>query len=202
MMETISGSLDEKVLVPRLRQRDELAFEEMVRAQMPRMLRVARRLLRSEEEARDAVQDAFVAAFRSIEAFEATSRLSTWLHRILVNACLMKLRAQRRRPEEDIENHLPRFLEDGHPAEPAAGWSESAQTMLERCELRGLVRRSIDELPEIYRAVLILRDLEELTTDEVAAILGTTANAVKIRLHRARQALRSILDPHLRAVLH
>jgi RNA polymerase sigma-70 factor, ECF subfamily len=169
---------------------------------MPRLLRVARRLLRSEEDARDAVQDAFVAAFRSIDAFEATSRLSTWLHRILVNACLMKLRAQRRRPEEDIELYLPRFLSDGHQAEPAAEWAESAQTRLERSELCGLVRRSIDELPEIYRAVLILRDLEELTTDEVATMLGTTANAVKIRLHRARQALRSLLDPHLRAVLH
>lgn len=191
-------SLEGDSLVPRLQRGEDAAFEELVRTHAARLLRVARRLLASEEDARDAVQDAFVAAFKSIGTFESAASLSTWLHRIVLNAALMKLRTRRRKPEEDIEQHLPRFLADGHQVEPSAAWSEPADTRLERTELCQLVRRSIDELPDTYRSVLLLRDIEELSTEEVATMLGTTANAVKIRLHRARQALRALLDPHLR----
>jgi RNA polymerase sigma-70 factor (ECF subfamily) len=173
--------------VPRLQRGDNDAFEELVGRYGARLLRVARRFLSSEEDARDAVQDTFAAAFRSIGTFGSTAQLSTWLHRIVVNACLMKLRTRRRKPEEDLE----------HQAESSVAWSESAETVLQRNELRLLVRRSIDELPHSYREVLLLRDIEEVPTSEAASILGTTANAVKIRLHRARQALRAILDPHM-----
>jgi len=179
--------------VARLQAGDSGAFEALVRRESGPLLRVARRFLRSEEDARDALQDAFVAAFKSIGRFASNSRLSTWLHRILINACLMRLRAQRRHPEEDIEAYLPRFLEDGHQVEPSLPWTEPDDFML-----RDLVRSSIDRLPEQYRIVLLLRDIEEMTTEEVAAALGITANAVKIRLHRARQALRTLLDPHMR----
>ncbi len=164
-----------------------------------RLLRAARRVLDSEEDARDALQDAFVAAFRSLRDFEASARLSTWLHRIVINASLMKLRRRRRKPEEEIELYLPRFVEDGHQVEPSVAWPEAADAMLEREELRSLVRATIERLPESYRVVLVLRDLEELSTEETAAMLGASPNAVKIRLHRARQALRGLLDPHLRA---
>ena len=176
------------------------SFESLVRTHTPVLLRVARRFMRSEDDARDALQDAFVSAFRSLSSFAANAQLSTWLHRIVINACLMKLRKQRRHPEEDIETYLPKFLEDGHQVEPSVAWSESAETMLQRTELCGLVRRCIDELPETYRTVLLLRDIEELSTEEVAEILGVTPNAVKIRLHRGRQALRTLLDPHMRNV--
>jgi len=192
-----AARVDDGNFVPRLQRGDDEAFEELVRRYGARLLRVARRFLSSEEDARDAVQDAFAAAFRSIGTFGSTAQLSTWLHRIVVNACLMKLRTRRRKPEEDLERHLPRFLEDGHQAESSVAWSESAETVLQRNELRLLVRRSIDELPHSYREVLLLRDIEEVPTSEAASILGTTANAVKIRLHRARQALRAILDPHM-----
>ncbi|HEV2720349.1 MAG TPA: sigma-70 family RNA polymerase sigma factor [Thermoanaerobaculia bacterium] len=189
---------EDALLLPRLRNGDAHAFEELVRHYTGRLLRVARRLLKSEEDARDAVQDTFVSAFRAIRDFESTARLSTWLHRIVVNACLMKLRAQRRKPEEDIERYLPQFLEDGHQVEPSVAWRESAETVLERAETRDLVRAAIEKLPETYRTVLLLRDIEELSTDEVASMLGATPNAVKIRLHRGRQALRALLDPHMR----
>lgn len=189
---------DDGSLVLRLQRGEDAAFEELVRAQGGRLLRVARRMLSSEEDARDAVQDAFVGAFKSIGTFESASMLSTWLHRIVVNACLMRLRTKRRKPEEDIEQYLPRFLADGHQVEPSVRWSESAETALERSELRLLVRKAIKELPDTYRSVLLMRDIEELSTEEVASMLGTTANAVNIRLHRARQALRALLDPHLR----
>ncbi len=175
-------------------------FESIVRTHSPMLLRVARRFMRSEEDARDALQDAFVSAFRSLGNFAKNAQLSTWLHRIVVNACLMKLRTQRRHPEEDIEQYLPRFLEDGHQVEPSVTWSESAETVLQRTELCGLVRRCIEQLPDTYRVVLLLRDIEEMSTEEVAEILGVTPNAVKIRLHRGRQALRTLLDPHMRNV--
>jgi RNA polymerase sigma-70 factor (ECF subfamily) len=176
------------------------AFESVVRTHTPMLLRVARRFMHSEEDARDALQDAFVSAYRSLNNFAANAQLSTWLHRIVINACLMKLRTQRRHPEEDIDQYLPRFLEDGHQVVSSEPWCESAETVLQRMELCALVRECIAQLPETYRVVLLLRDIEEVSTEEAAEVLGVTPNAVKIRLHRARQALRTLLDPHMRNV--
>ncbi len=187
-------------LVARLQAGDDSAFEKLVRTYMPRLLRIARRFLSSEEDARDAVQDAFVSVFKSIKNFEKNAQLSTWLHRIIINSSLMKLRSRRRRPEQEIETLLPRFQEDGHQVEPSTPWTESAQTVLERAELRDAVRKSIDQLPENYREILLLRDIEELTADETAEALGISKNVVKVRLHRARQALRTLLDPSMRTV--
>lgn len=192
---------NDDALIARLKAHDSSAFETLVRNYSARLLRVARRFLRSEEDARDAVQEAFVSVFKSIRNFEAQSQLSTWLHRIIVNACLMRLRAQRRRPEEeDIEQYLPQFLEDGHQVQSSSPWPEAADSVLERTERCNLVRACIEQLPDSYRIVLLLRDIEEMSTEETAKLLDITENAVKIRLHRARQALRTLLDPHMRAV--
>jgi RNA polymerase sigma-70 factor (ECF subfamily) len=187
---------DERALLRRLQAGEDAAYEEFVRVQTPRMLSVARRFLRNEEDARDAVQDAFISAFRAIGNFEGGSRISTWLHRIVVNASLMKLRSKRRRPEESIEELLPRWQEDGHAARPAAAWA--AEKLVEQDEVRKLVQAGIERLPETYREVLLLRDIEELDTQEAAEMLGISTNAVKTRLHRARQALREVIDPALR----
>ncbi|MGH7820482.1 MAG: sigma-70 family RNA polymerase sigma factor [Candidatus Binatia bacterium] len=184
---------DERTLVLDLAAGNAESYEQLVRQYGGRMLAVARRLLRDEESARDAVQDAFLSAFRSIGGFREGARLSTWLHRIVVNAALMKLRARGRRPEEPIEDLLPKFLDDGHRAGTDAGWLESAETLIDRRQTRRLVRECIDRLPDTYRAVLLLRDIEELDSEEVAGVLGITPNAVKVRLHRARQALRELL---------
>ncbi|HTD53470.1 MAG TPA: sigma-70 family RNA polymerase sigma factor, partial [Thermoanaerobaculia bacterium] len=108
------GSDPEASLLGALRRGEEKAFEGMVRSFGPRLLSVARRFLRDEEDARDAVQEGFLSAYRSIGTFEGGSQISTWLHRIVVNACLMRLRTRKRRPEESIEELLPRFAEDGH----------------------------------------------------------------------------------------
>jgi RNA polymerase sigma-70 factor (ECF subfamily) len=186
------------VLIAGLQSGDSGAFEKLLREYGPRLLRLARRFLANEEDARDAVQDAMVAVYRSIGKFESSSTLSTWLHRIVVNTALMKLRSRRRRPEEDIEQYLPQFLEDGHQREPSTPWTESADNVIEREELRASVREAIEKLPDAYRIVLHLRDIEELSTAETAEILGTTKNIVKIRLHRARQALRTLLDTSMR----
>jgi RNA polymerase sigma-70 factor (ECF subfamily) len=186
-------------LVARLRAGDDHAYAELVRTLGPRLLAVCRRLLRDEDDARDALQDAFVQAFRALGGFHGEALLSTWLHRIAVNSCLMRLRRRRSRPEESLEPLLPRFLDDGHQVRPSAAWEDSPDRRVEQGELRRLVRAAIDRLPETYRTVLLLRDLEELDTATVAQLLGVTENAVKIRLHRARQALRGLLDPALRS---
>ncbi len=188
----------EKVLLERLRDGDEAAYEQLVREQGGRMLAVARRMLRSQDEAEDAVQEAFISAFRAIDGFEGASRLSTWLHRIVVNAALMRLRARARRPETSIEDLLPDFLENGHHEVMPAAWARSPLELLESEATRERVRELIDQLPEAYRTVLILRDIEELDTRETAELLGITPNAAKIRLHRARLALRGLLDPQMR----
>lgn len=164
------------------------------------MLSVARRMLGNEEDARDVVQEAFVSAFRALPRFNGDAQLGTWLHRIVVNTALMRLRTRRRRPEEPIDSLLPAFKEDGHHQEEFQSWVEPADQIIHRSEQKALVRRCIDQLPESYRTVLLLRDIEDLSTLEVAEQLGVTPNTVKIRLHRARQALRTLLDPHFRGM--
>jgi RNA polymerase sigma-70 factor (ECF subfamily) len=192
-----AGDAAERSFVERLRRGDEAAFEELVRSRGGALLAVARRFLRNEEDARDAVQEAFVQAFRGIRSFEEQAKLSTWLRRILVNACLMRLRTRRRKPEEPLdEDLLPAFRADGHRIGVTPAW-EDAEERIEREETRRRVRAAIDRLPETARTVLLLRDIEERSTEEAAGLLGITENAVKIRLHRARQALRTLLDREL-----
>ena len=186
--------LQEAAFVVRLRRGDEDACAELVRTHSGRMLSVARRMLRNEEDAKDAVQQAFLSAFRALATFNGQSQLSTWLHRIVVNASLMRLRTRSRRPEESIEELLPRFLDDGHHTETWSDLGSNVDELLERKETRARVREAIDRLPESYRTVLILRDIEEVDTARAAELLGVTANAVKIKLHRARQALARLLE--------
>src|SRR4051812_4142521 len=190
-MDTLSATadgpaLDEAQLLQRLRAHEPAAFEEVVRRYSPRMLTVARRLVGNEEDARDAVQDAFLSAFRNLDHFAGHSRLATWLHRIVLNAGLMKLRRRQRKPEQQIGALLPSFADDGHHAEPVAPWQESSAQLLQRKETRDVVREAIDRLPENYRTALLLRDIEGLDTHEAAQMLGITEPVLKTRLHRAR----------------
>ena len=187
------GAIDESALLARLRAGDEQAFEILVRTFGGRLLAVARRFVRNDEDAQDIVQSAYLSAFRSLDQFEGACQLSTWLHRIVVNTALMKLRSRRRRPEQSIEELLPAFLEDGHHVEQFSDWSAPADQLLEMKQTRTTVRACIEQLPDNYRSVLMLRDIDELSTQETAATLGMTPTAVKVRLHRARQALSTLL---------
>jgi len=190
---------EETAQLERIRRGDRAAGEWVVRRFGGRLLAVARRLLGDENDARDALQDAFLCAFRALPSFEGNARLSTWLHRIVVNSALMKLRSRKRSPmaAESLDDLLPEFEDDGHRRGVGPAWSAPVEAMLEREETRQTVRRSIDRLPADYRTVLVLRDIEELDTDETASVLGITRGAVKTRLHRARMALRELLDPEL-----
>lgn len=189
----------ERDLVRRLRTGDEEAFETMVKEYSGRMLTVARRFLRVEQDARDAVQEALLSAYRAIGEFAGEARLSTWLHRIVVNASLMQLRKRKRRNEESIEDLLPRFDETGDWVSEDRYGINLHDFALERRDTCEMVRRCIDRLPENYRNVLIMRDIQDRDTQEVADMLGAHPNNVKVRLHRAHQALRTLILNELAA---
>jgi RNA polymerase sigma-70 factor (ECF subfamily) len=189
----------EQALLARLRVGEEAAFETLVRDHGGRMMAVIQRILPNLEDARDALQEAFLAAFRAIKGFGERAQLGTWLHRIAVNAALMKVSALKRRREVDAEQLLPKFTETGgHFLEPPAPWSHSPEAHAQREDLARIVHEAIAVLPENHRQALILRDIEGLSNEEVAREMGVGANAAKIRVHRARMALRALLDPQLR----
>jgi len=187
---------DRTSFVARLLDKDPAACEELVRQFGGKMLTIAHRYLRCDDDCADAVQEAFVSVFQAIGTFAGQSKLDTWLHRILVNVCLMKLRNRSRRPTCSIEDLLPAFDESGHYAQTIRGWSQGPDERLLRDETRALVRGCIDMLPDDYRTVLLLRDIEQLSTAETAKMLSDAPNTIKTRLHRARQALRTLLEPH------
>ncbi|MDX1962940.1 MAG: sigma-70 family RNA polymerase sigma factor [Pirellulales bacterium] len=180
----------------RLRRQEATAYGELVRDYGPKLLAVIGRYIHCESTAQDVLQEAFISAFRGLANFQAESTLGTWLHRIAVNAALMKLRGQKRHPETAIGDLLPQYLPDGHRLHPGPAWNASSLDGLVTVEMRQLVRRAVDQLPESYRTVILLRDLEERSTAETADLLMISEGVVKTRLHRARQALREILDRH------
>jgi RNA polymerase sigma-70 factor (ECF subfamily) len=183
----------EAALVERLKAGDDEAFEQLVRLHGPAMTAVIRRYLPSESDANDALQEAFLSAFKAIEHFQGAAGLGTWLHRIAVNAALMKLRTRRRKPETSIDDLLPKFLEDGHREVAASTRTLAPDRIAENEETRHAVREAIRKLPESFRTVLLLRDIEERSTEETAELLGLSVANVKTRLHRARQALAELL---------
>ena len=193
-----SAKAGDAELIARIRAGDENASETLVRENIGAMLAVARRFLRCEAESADAVQEAFILAFRALDSFEGNSALSSWLHRIVINRCLRRLQGRNRRRTVSLNDLLPGFDEHGRHGRPASPRVSAAEHQLIRSETRAQVRACIERLPASYRTVLVLRDIEELDTDQTAARLGCTPAAVKTRLHRARQALRSLLEPVLR----
>jgi RNA polymerase sigma-70 factor (ECF subfamily) len=184
-------------LVLRLKRRDATAFAELVNAYGPRLMTVARRILQCEQESCDAVQDAFLSAFQSFDSFRGDAALGTWLHRIVANACLMRLRSRRRWLVLDVERLSPRFDLQRRQSRWHAQSRQAAPDHLCDDEMRRQVRACIDRLPANYREILILRDLEELDTSETAELLGVSESLVKTRLHRGRLALRNLLAPLL-----
>ncbi len=188
------GPSHERQLFAQIRAGEEDAFELVVQRYGGRMLATARRFLNNECDAQDAVQEAFASALRGLDKFNGDALLSTWLHRIVVNAALVQLRSKRRRGEQPIETLLPRFDQDGEWIDEQITSTNSAETVLESRDSREMVRRCIERLPEKYRSVLVLRDIEELDTEEAAQSLSLTANTVKVRLHRARQALKTLIE--------
>lgn len=199
-----AGSMDprERSIIEGMRAGDDRAFERLVRDNIGPLHAVALRLLQNQADADDAVQEAFLSAYRNFSSFRGDARLATWLHRIVVNAALNRLRRRKRQPDHgaviiDVSDLLPRYGEDGRPEELHQQWVRPADELAARAETREQVRQMIDKLPENYRTVLILRDIEELSTTETGELLQLNPGTVKVRLHRARQALRNLFEREL-----
>lgn len=176
------------------------AFDEIVRTHGPRMLSVIKRYVVQEADAYDALQDAFIAAFRKADQFRGSSSLGTWLHTVACRAALMKLRSQKRlRDIGDIDRLLPVYESDGHRSSISNSWPTDPHDVVANRETCEIVRQSIAELPEMYRVVLMLRDIDGLSTEEAAECMGVNQGAIKTRLNRARHALRLILAKRLPA---
>jgi len=172
--------------------------EEMVRANIGWMLALAERLLGDRALAEDVVQESFLRAFKGLANFEGRSTLQSWLHRITVNSALSKLRQRKRLAEQPIDEHLPEFDRNDCRIEPPWTRLASVDEIMESDDTRRRVLETIQKLPDNYRVVLQLRDLDDYDTAEVAGLLGISETNVKVRLHRARAALKKLLEPILR----
>lgn len=181
-----------------LRSNDAETYRRVVNSLIGPLLRTARRYL-PEQDACDAVQEAFIKMNLSINTFRGASSLHTWVQRILINICLSQLRKKPEKSEISIDEFLPDYLDDGHVENPSAPWSEHAvdsfKTADNREKICGLVDEYLQKLPVIYRTVIMLRDIEGLSGQETADQLDISLSAMKVRLHRARQALKKQLDP-------
>ena len=170
-------------------------FEELVRDNIGWMLGLAGRILDDDDLAKDAVQLAFSKIHLKVDQFEGRSQPKTWMHRIVVNEALMILRKKKRANEQSIDHLLPIFDTRRHRVPDSPITEKTSESVLNTKQTVTLVRQSISELPDSYRVVLQLRDLEEMTTAEVSSLLEITEANVKVRLHRARTALRRLLEP-------
>lgn len=195
--ESGSGVAAERELVERLRSGDQVAFESLVRTHAPRLFAVARRVSRSQSDAEDAVQETFLAAFRSIDRFDGRSTLGTWLHRIVVNAALARARRAVARRESPIEDLLPRFEAGRHECSPRP-WRIVASEAGIDSDTREALLAALAALPDDFRTAVVLKDVEGMESAEIAAALGISDALVRQRVHRGRQALIGLLTPALR----
>jgi RNA polymerase sigma-70 factor, ECF subfamily len=191
------ADLSDLALFDRLRAGDPAALEPLMERFASRVYRVANGICASSADAEEVVQDVFVTLFRKAASFEGRAALGTWLYRIAVNSSLNRRRGKRAKLEEPLEDLLPTYLEDGHRSGDRsfllADWSAMPDEALLSKEGRDVIRAAVERLPEHYRAVLMLRDVEELSSEEVAEVLGESVASVKSRLHRARMALRELV---------
>ncbi|HKW35575.1 MAG TPA: sigma-70 family RNA polymerase sigma factor [Candidatus Acidoferrum sp.] len=184
---------DDAILVDRVRAGDRRAFESLVRRHERRVFRVALAVLGNTEDAEDAMQDTFVKAFRHLEQFRKESRFSTWLTRIAVNEAIQKRRKQRNYVSlEESETGEGHFTPKRY--EP---WKNNPEALYGKQEIQRLVEGAIKALPEIYREAFVLRDVEELSGEEAADVLGISVAALKSRLLRARLLVREMLAEKL-----
>lgn len=186
-------------LVQRIARRDHAAFEALMRRHNSQLFRVARTILKDDGEAEDAVQEAYIDAYRHAGTFKGGAQVRTWLTRIVINQALMRLRKQRR------ERVVVPFTGDaGHrEVDVADERTESALSAVSRAELRRLLERRIDELPLSFRTVFVMREVDELSIPEIAECLSIPESTVRTRLFRARALLRESLAREIdAATLH
>jgi RNA polymerase sigma-70 factor (ECF subfamily) len=186
----------DEALAARAATGDAPAFEALVSRYQSRVFRLACRLTGNESEAPDVLQETFLQAYRHLSSFRCEARFGTWLYRIATNAALMHRRAKARRPAESLDAFLPTFDEAGtHCATPdELVVTSRVEELIDRKVLADKARAAVDQLPDACRAAFVLHDLEDLTTGEVADVLGIEPAAVRQRVHRARLMLRGYLN--------
>lgn len=197
VMARVGESLSDQALVAQALTGEESAFEGLVGRYQGKVYRLALSLTKRPEDAEEVLQDVFLSVYRKLSSFEGRSAFSTWIYRITVNAALMKLRGKGRE-EESLEAYLPQFTEDGRHARMVLDFTQGPEEALLRKEREQIIRAAIDALPPDYKVVLVLRDLEGLSNEAVAEVVGASILAVKARLHRARLVLRGKLDQHVK----
>lgn len=193
--------LDDKALVALALEREEAAFRLIMQRHNRQLYRVARGVLGNDTDAEDVVQETYVRAFTHLDGFRGEARLSTWLTRIALNEALGRVRD--RRPTTDLR-HLDAIDEQGEARViflPSARQDSNPEASAARAEARRLLERAVDQLPGPFRAVFVMRDVEELSVEETASQLGLRPETVKTRLHRARRQLRQSLHETLAATL-
>jgi RNA polymerase sigma-70 factor (ECF subfamily) len=190
---TSAVSVSDAELVPRIARADHAAFETLMRRHNGKLFRVARAILKEDGEAEDALQDAYLEAYRHIGDFRGDAQVGTWLTRIVVNQALMRLR-KRKRDHVVVPFGDPN--DEGHgnaEADVPDEKGESPTSATLRAEIRHIIERRIDELPDAFRTVFVMRDVEDMTVHETAECLSIPAATVRTRLFRARALLREAL---------
>ncbi len=193
--------IDEKELVRRAREGDNEAFEFIMSRYQERIMRILMPILKNTMDVEEVTQDVFMTIFGKIEQFRHVSSLGTWIHRIAINAALMRRRRQKR-VELGLDEALPAFEERGYADADAKDWSETLDDPVLRQEGRAVISRAVDQLNDKYKAVFVLREMESFSTSETAAALGLSTAAVKTRLHRARLFLRDALTSYFTESQH
>lgn len=193
-----AAQLSDEILVERARTKDEGAFEELVNRYEDKLYRLAMRFVRNETDAQEILQDAFLSAWRNLPTFEGRAQFGSWMYRVTVNAALMLLRSRNRHPEIGVDDVEPTALNDavtenGQMMRSNTDWSQRPDDQLQSDELRRHIQAAVDTLPEGLRTVFLLRDVEELSTEDTAELLSLSVPAVKTRLHRARLSLREAI---------
>jgi RNA polymerase sigma-70 factor (ECF subfamily) len=174
----------------------ELTPERVFRDYAPRIYHLARRMLGNDADAEDVTQDVLLQVVRKLDTFRGESAFPTWLHRVTVNAALAHRRKRASQDDGRVHDPLEHFDADGLHAGPVKRWSvRPDQPVLDR-EQRQVIDKAILQLPEMYRDVFVLADVEQLPNAEIAEMLGIGLAAVKSRLHRARLMMRDLLAPH------
>ncbi len=190
-MTTDYATVPDDELVRRAQAQDNRAFDELVRRYRDKVYRLCFKILRHEEDAAEALQDAFLSAYRGLKNFKAESTFSTWLYRVATNASLMKYRKRR---DGHVSLEQSQSNDEDTESLQIPDWSSQPLKELLDAETREVMEEGIQRLPEELRTVFVLRDIEGLSNAEVGEILELTVAAVKSRLHRARIALRDRLN--------
>lgn len=191
----VPEAVTDEALASRAALGDNQAFDEIAIRYQARVYRLACRLV-GQDDAPDVVQEGFLSVYRNLTSFRHESRFATWLYRIVTNAALMHLRARTRRPVESLEAFLPEFDATGRHCQTPAELQVAARAdeLIDRRQLAERAAAALGRLPDLYRSAFVLRDLEELTTAEVADVLGVESATVRQRVHRARLMLRGYLN--------